>query len=102
LEISILKLIRSDTEATILIKMTSFLDPSARVSRWTEIPSEDLEAMLNTMYWESLTRELGVIILSLKHLKDVPPVPEEEDIMKRVAAEAAYFAAAWSRLSTTT
>jgi hypothetical protein len=76
--------------------MATFLEPNIPISEWTRIPSENLQDILNSLYWESVTRELGTVIQSLKRLKEVQPLPEEENVAKRVASEAAYFAAIWS------
>ena len=76
--------------------MAAFLEPNTPISGWARIPSENLQATLISLYWESLIRELGTVILSLQHLRDVAPIPEEEDAAKRVASETAYYVAAWS------
>lgn len=77
--------------------MTTWLNPNSLLSGWTSVPSENLQAVLNSLYWESLTRELCSTILSLQRLVDVPPIPEEEDVAQRLAGEAAYFASVWSK-----
>ena len=76
--------------------MSTFLDPNCPLSGWTSVPSENLQTLLNSLYWESVSRELCSTIRSLQRLMDVPPILEEDDVAQRVASGAAYFASVWS------
>lgn len=78
--------------------MATFLDPNASACNWSsEISSDQLENLLNDVYWEGVIRELGTAILSLKHLQNVKSLSDEEDIMKRVPSGAAFFLGPWSK-----
>lgn len=81
--------------------MTAFTEPDAPVSGWASIPTQDLRSALASIYWECVTRELGTATLTLQHLADVPPLPEEDDVMKRMASEPLWFVDAWSEKSDT-
>jgi len=64
---------------------------------WIEVESspDRLREYLDSLYWEGVTREIQNVIISLKQLESIPSIPEEDDIMKRLPAEAAFFVEPW-------
>ena len=64
---------------------------------WVEAESspDRLQDYLNSLYWEGVTREIQNVIISLNKLESVTSITEEDDIMKRLPAEAAFFVEPW-------
>ena len=60
-----------------------------------ESSPDRLRDYLDSLYWEGVTREIQNVIISLKLLENVPSIPEEDDIMMRLPAEAAFFVEPW-------
>ncbi|KAF2152246.1 hypothetical protein K461DRAFT_293930 [Myriangium duriaei CBS 260.36] len=67
---------------------------------WVEAESsaDQLQEYLESLYWQGLIREIETTILALKQLEETASIPEEDDIMKRLPAEAAYFVGPWAPL----
>ena len=79
--------------------MTAFLDPSVVACKWSSEGAslDQFGNILTDVYWEGVVRELGTAILSLKHLRNVKSIPDEEDIMKRIPSGAAFFVSPWGK-----
>ncbi len=79
--------------------MAAFLDPGMAACQWSNesVSSDQLGNLLTDLYWEGVIRELGTAILSLKHLRDIKSIPDEEDIMKRIPSGAAFFVSPWGK-----
>ncbi|ORY10612.1 hypothetical protein BCR34DRAFT_601904 [Clohesyomyces aquaticus] len=65
---------------------------------WAPVESsvDGLEGHLDSLYWEGVTREMQNAIISLQRLENVPSIPEEDDITKRIPAESAFFVTPWA------
>lgn len=79
--------------------MAAFLKPGAAACTWSSdgASSDQLETILADVYWEGVIRELGSTIYSLKYLRDVKNIPDEEDITKRISPGAAFFVSPWGK-----
>ena len=81
--------------------MASWLEPTTIVSSWTDYGDsvESIIEALTDLYWEGITREIGTVIMCLKHLEGVECLPEEEDIMLRIPTRFEPFITAWGKIS---
>lgn len=81
--------------------MNQWLDPSAQISQWTELDSasEELLSALSQLYWEGVTREIALVILSYKTWERCDALPEEEDIYQRLPEGVFHFIEAWGMSS---
>ena len=74
---------------------------NAAPTPWVEVDSSPsaLQNHIEALYWEGVTGEIGNVIISLKRLDDAPSILEEDDILKRLPAEASFFVEPWGRLN---
>ena len=77
--------------------MDALLEPSAETCEWVSLENAhgNLAGAMRKVYWEGVVREIGYAIRSMQLWKDVESLPEEEDIMLRLPADAAGFVVHW-------
>jgi len=83
--------------------MADWLNSDSDLTPW-EIQGDSQECLselVENLYWEGLKKEIASAILSLKKLDSEKILPEEEEVMLRLPDRAAYFAAAWGKISST-
>jgi len=79
--------------------MDGLLAPSAPLCDWVEEGStmHVLVEKITNLYWESIIREVGHAIMCMIQLRDTQSLPEEDDIISRLPANAADFISLWGK-----